>query len=212
MQKGNRLVLAINIIMLLLATVLIGFIVTILVLGDPTNRMVSCISTLALYLLPVLLKWLLKLKIPASLWVIYFVFVTLGAFCGSCLNLTHTLQGFDKVQHSMWGYISCFVGLYYLCATKEFEKVNVFTVILLFLGISLATAGLWELLEFAGDNLLGQTAQGKPVGGIVPVNDAMFDILCHTCGSIVFTIHFCLDRCLHKNLGITWVINDFSKK
>lgn len=210
-MENKKTITIINVIMFVFAVVLIGFIITMLILGDPTNRMLSCVLTLLLYLVPVLLQWIFKIKIPVALLVIYVSFVTLGAFCGSCLNLTKTLNGFDKVQHTIWGYISCFIGVFYLCRTGEIDTLKKGTIIFVFLGVALATAGLWEVFEFAGDKLLGQTAQGLPVNGIVAVDDAMYDIICHTAGSLVFTLHYCLDRFLHKNLGITSVINNFKK-
>ena len=200
----------INAIMIVFSVVLLGFIITMLVLGDPTNRMLSCVLTFILYLLPVILQLVFKVKFPLALLIIYLAFITIGAFCGSCLNLTKTIHGFDKVQHFTWGYISCFIGVFYLCKTKEINVVKIATVVVIFLSVSLATAGLWEVMEFLGDKLFGQTAQGQPINGIVSVNDAMFDIICHSFGSVLFTVHFCLDRLLKKNLGITSIINNFS--
>ncbi len=208
-NKKNKLIVVINIFMLIMSMVCLGFIVTMLILGDPTNRLLSCIFTFLLYFIPVFMQLFFKVRISFSLLIIYVGFVTLGAFCGSSLHLTHKLNGFDKVQHTIWGYVSCFIGLFYLCKTKEIDNVKPLTVILVFLGISLATSGIWEVFEFIGDKFLGQTAQGNPVNGIVAVDDAMYDIICHTCGSILFTVHYCLDKFLNKNLGITSVIRDF---
>lgn len=210
-NKLNKGQIAIVIIMTSFAVTLLGFIITMLILGDPTNRLLSCLLTFFLYLVPVILILILKNKISSALIVIYFAFVTIGAFCGSCLNLTKALQGFDKVQHTLWGYISCFIGLFYLCKTKEIDSLKKSTIILVFLGLSLATAGLWEVMEFAGDRLLNQTAQGNPINGIVAVDDAMFDIICHTCGSVVFMIQYLIESIAQKRFIISRVIEDFKK-
>ena len=79
----------------------------------------------------------------------------------------------------------------------------------MFVGISLATAGLWEVIEYSCDNLLNQTMQGVQENGVTPVDDAMFDIIFHSIGTILFVIHFLIDRLTKKNLGITCLINDF---
>ena len=199
----------INAIMIVFSVVLLGFIITMLVLGDPTNRMLSCVLTFILYLLPVILQLVFKVKFPLALLIIYLAFITIGAFCGSCLNLNYIVTFMDKIQHFSWGYIACFIGLYILCRTKEIDGLKNITIILMFVGISLATAGIWEVIEFTGDNLFNQTAQGVPVNGVTPVNDAMFDIIVHACGTLIFTIHFIIEKATHKNLGLTSLINDF---
>ena len=73
----------------------------------------------------------------------------------------------------------------------------------------MATAGIWEVIEFSADNIFGQTAQGAPINGVVPVDDSMFDIIVHFVGCLLFTLHYCLDRFTHKNLGLTSIIEDF---
>ena len=65
---------------------------------------------------------------------------------------------------------------------------------------------------FLGDTWLGQTAQGAKVNGVVDVSDAMYDIIVHTLGSLVFTAHFCIDRKTKANLGFNAIIADFSKR
>ena len=199
-------------ICLSLSVVLLGFIIAILIFGDPTNRLVACILTLFCFLLPFIVQYIFKTRLTPTLVTIYVVFVTISAFVGSCLNVNKILTFFDKIQHFSWGYIACLIGLFYLCKTNEFDKLKPFTIIFIFFAVSMATASLWELFEFAGDTFLNQTAQGTAINNIVPVTDTMTDILVHFIGSILFTLHYCLDRFTHKNLGITSIINNFKIK
>lgn len=210
LSKGKRINIIINnTIIAVFSLTLIGFIITILTLGDPTNRLVACIATLCCYVLPILIELIFKIRFCPTLVSIYLAFITLSAFCGSCLYLNYIVTFMDKIQHFSWGYISCFIGIYYLCKTKEIDNIKTSTIVLLFLGVSLATAGIWEVIEFASDNLLNQTMQGIPTNGVTPVNDSMFDIIFHSLGALIFTLHFLLDRLTHKNLGITSIITDF---
>lgn len=210
LEKKQKIITIINnTISIAFCVTLIGFTIAILVWGDPTNRLVSCIATFFCYLIPMLIQWIFRARICPSLVTIYLTFVTIAAFCGSCLNLNYIVTFMDKIQHFTWGYISCFIGLYVLSRTKEIDSLKNITIVLMFVGISLATAGIWEVIEFTGDNLFNQTAQGIPVNGVTPVNDAMFDIITHSGGTLLFTIHFLIDRLTHKNLGITSLINDF---
>jgi len=198
-----------NIICFVFSIVLVSFIVAILIFGDPTNRLVSCICTLICYLIPLVIFYIFRVKICPSLVSIYIAFITFTAFFSSCLNFGKYIPYLDKIQHFIWGYLSCLIGLYILCRTKEIDTLKAITTILFFIGISLATACIWELIEFAGDTFFNQTAQGYPVDGITPVTDTMLDITVHSLGTIIFTMHFCLDKFTHKNLGITYFINSF---
>lgn len=210
LPKSKKILTIINYsICLLLSIVLISFIITMLILGDPTKRLVPCILTLLCYLAPFIVQFIFKTRLNPTIVTIFVVFVTISAFIGSCLNLNKVVPYFDKIQHTSWGYIACLIGLLFLCKTKEFDKLKPFTIIFIFFAVSMATASIWELFEFAGDTILGQTAQGSAINGVVPVTDTMTDILVHFIGTIIFTLHYCLDRFLQKNLGITTIINDF---
>ena len=213
LTKKQQTNIIVNIaIIVLFSIVLIGFIIAILIWGDPTNRLVACIATLFCYILPVLVQLIFRFRFCPTLVSIYLAFVTIAAFCGSCLNLNYIVTFMDKIQHFSWGYLSCLIGIYILCKTKEIDNLKTITIVLLFAGISLASSAVWEVIEFTSDNLFNQTMQGVPINGITPVNDAMFDIIVHSIGTIIFTIHFLLDRLLHKNLGITYIINDFKNE
>ena len=198
-----------NIICIVFSIILICFIIAILIFGDPTNRLVSCICTLLCYLMPLILFFIFKIKICPMLVTIYLIFITFTAFFSSCLNFGKFIPFLDKIQHFIWGYISCFIGLFILCKTKEIDKIKPFTIILFFIGLSLATACIWELIEFTGDTLFNQTTQGYPVNGITPVTDTMLDLTVHTLGTIIFTIHYCLDKFKNSKLGLTNIINHF---
>ena len=119
------------------------------------------------------------------------------------------IDNMDKVQHFVWGYLACIIGLFFLCRTKEIDLVKPFTVFVMFFAISMATATIWEIIEFLSDIWFNQTAQGTPINGVISVTDTMYDMICHFSGTILFTIHYILDKVTHKNLGISGMITDF---
>ncbi len=210
LSKNKKILTIINYTLcLLFSLTLICFITLILIYGDPTNRLVACISNLICYLLPFFIQWVFKTRIAPGLLLIYIIFLTIAGFMGSCLLFNRLFLPFDKIQHFSWGYLSCFIGIYLLCKSKDIDNVKTSTIILFFIGISLATASIWEIIEFTGDTLLGQTAQGKPDINMSKITDTMLDIIFHTLGTIIFTIHFSIDKFTKKNLGITYLINDF---
>lgn len=214
LTKSQKIMIIVNnSISVCFSLLLVGLFIYIMSIGDPNNRMVSYICTFLLYLAPIILQWLFKIRITPTVVSIYLVFITISAFCGSCLRFNTFIPFLDKIQHTTWGYIAGLIGLFYLCKTKEIDTLKPFTVIVVFFAISMATASIWEIIEFTGDTFLGQTAQGHPdINGVVDVTDTMLDMIVHLCGTLIFTIHYCLDRFTHKNLGITSIINDFKIK
>lgn len=210
LPKSKRFLIVINYLLTAgFALTTFGLLISSFVVGDPNNRFVSWVMTIVCYILPILIQIIFRIRLAPTLHFIYIIFLTFSAFYGSCLNLTHTIPYIDKIQHFIWGYISCLIGLYYICRTREIDLMKTLTIILLFFSISIATAGIWEVIEFVADNVFGQTAQGVPIDGVVSVDDSMFDIIVHLFGSLLFVVHYCIDRVLHKNLGITLIINDF---
>jgi len=187
----------------------IGFLIDLLVNGDPNNRMVACIATCFCYLLPLLFQLIFRIRISPILYFVYLLFITFAAFFGSVLMMNSKISYIDKLQHFIWGYIACIIGLFFLCRTREIDIVKPITIFVMFFAISMATATIWEIIEFLGGIWFNQTAQGVPVNGVVPVTDSMYDMICHLCGSVLFSLHFILDRVTHKNLGISGMINDF---
>lgn len=210
LSKKNKVLTTINYSWsILFSLTIIGFLISMTYLGDPYNRLLSCICTLVCYILLLLVQWIFKIRLSPGLYTFYLVYVTLAGFCGSCLYIYKSIPFSDKVVHAVWGYIACLIGLYLICRTKEISNLKTITIIFIFLGVSMATASIWEVIEFASDHLFSQTSQGVPIDGIVSVTDTMTDILCHLAGSIIFTIHYLIDRLTHKNIGITSIINDF---
>lgn len=189
--------------------ILLGFVITMLILGDPTNRLVTCIATGLCYLIPFFIQWIFKTRLSPCLVLLYVIFLTIAGFIGSCLNIYTYLPYTDKIMHFSWGYLAGFIGLYLLCRTKEIDSLKKITIIIIFFGISMATASIWELIEFVSDNLLGQFAQGNPVNGIVPVTDSMLDMFVHFFGSILFALQYIIEVNSKVNLGIKSIIDDF---
>lgn len=210
LSKKNKIVTLVNYaISTAFNITIVGFLISMIFLGDPYNRLLSCIATLVCYMAPMLIQWVFKVRISPSLYLFYLIYVTLAGFCGSCLYMYKSIPYTDKIVHTVWGYIACLIGLYLICRTKEIIHLKPITIIFIFLGVSMATASIWEVIEYISDHLLNQTAQGVPIDGIVSVTDTMTDIVCHLAGSIIFTIHYIIDRFTHKNIGITGIINDF---
>lgn len=209
-QKNVLLIIA-NIISIIFCLLCLILVVIYLINGDKNNRVLPCIGMAICYILPVLLRCF-KIFLPNSLVVIYLLFITIGGFLGSCLSLYYKIPALDIIVHSLWGYVVCVLAIYLLCKIKKDALNGTLFLVLFVFSFSMATASMWELIEFFSDAVLGQTSQGVPINGVVSVSDTMIDILCHFCGTVLFLLQYLIEKLTKRNLGIGWMISDFNNK
>lgn len=150
-----------------------------------------------------LFERLSRLRLPAYLDAALCVFICGGLTYGSTYDFYNIVPGWDKILHSMSGFLFYFVGLCLadLLAGKEMPgKRRAVTAAVTALAISLSIGYLWELFEYAGDSLLGMDNQRWQAGIIgetgdgnyitntpqgSAIIDTMTDMLCHFAGSLL---------------------------
>ena len=87
--------------------------------------------------------------------------MTVGIFCasfgGKFLNLYYELRWWDSALHFLGGGIAVFIGYEFVCAYLKRDKKSAPLPLVLFaaLGFSFVAANLWELFEFAFDQVAG---------------------------------------------------------
>ncbi|MBQ8444211.1 MAG: hypothetical protein IJX25_02535 [Clostridia bacterium] len=187
----------------------IALLIYYLIIGDPNNRFISCLLTSVLFVLPPLAEYIFKFRLVSGVYLIYLIFVVLSAFFGSCLDIFASVDFYDKMLHFSWGYLACLAGLYFLCITKEIDRMKAVMIVVVIFALSMASDSIWELIEFAGDSIFGQTAQGEAINGIVSVKDTMLDILVHLLGTILFVVQYSIDRFMEVKLGLNKIIDNF---
>ena len=208
-DKNTGIIFA-SVISFCMCLLLVGFVIGSLISGKSTDKILAYACTSICYMFPILIMLIFKVKLPLLVYFVYLIFLTISAFAGTCLSLYDKINNLDKVVHFSWGYIACIIAIFILCCTKDINKLKAITLFITFFAISMATASIWEVIEFFSDEVLGQTAQGKPINGIVSVTDTMLDTICHLSGTIIFSLQFMIERILKKNLGIKSMIISFN--
>lgn len=208
--------IAAHILAVLMSVFLLVRFVTVLVTGeDPDGRMLSYLAVAVLALLPYLFELISRRRLTTFVLLLYTVYLFVAGFWGGCMCVYERVPGTDKVVHTLFGYVACIIGLFVVCGMNDYSGLSPVFVAITCFAVSLALAACWELVEFAGDAFLNGTYQGDYVetaaGTFVqPKNDTMTDILVHFIGSAVFELHYILHRLTRKNLGMGYMINDFS--
>ena len=142
---------------------------------------------------------------------IYLVFVFYSAFVGSVVGLFKTSSVADKIAHTLFGYLACYLGLAFSLSGTNKNEHPWFVLLVCFL-TSMAFASLWEIFEFSCDSLFGQTMQGYPVNGVTDLTDSMLDMLVNLAGAVVFAIQYALHIFCKKDLMIDTMAKDFPLK
>lgn len=147
---------------------------------------VTAAFILAVMLLPALLRRKYKLYLPFELEVaiVGFVFVTL--FLGSLRDFYELIAWWDTLLHFQSGVLLALVGfaLIYLLNERRTEALALSPFFVAFFSLCFSMAGsvVWEIYEFAADQLFGFNMQrtGLP--------DTMKDLILNTLGALLVSV------------------------
>lgn len=139
-----------------------------------------------------------------SLYKITLGFIFISMYLANVFNF-YSLEYYDKFLHLISGVILGIIGLVfymYLSNNSLDNKMKKSTVIIFPMMFAIAAAGIWEIWEFATDQMFGLMAQFNDL------HDTMWDIICGTIGGgfTAFLIYLSLKG---KNIkGISNIIKD----
>lgn len=192
----------VGIVMLVLSLLKIGF--EHVPMG---SRISSAIVAICLAFVPMIIEKLFRYRFPIMLHIIYVAYVYASVVVGSCFGvfrmdimmMGEMLGWYDKVTHAILGYILCVVAIYLAQIAKIWGK-SIFGDILIIIAISMAYASIWEMYEFAVDQIIpGQSMQRNSL------IDTMLDIISHFALTVVFIIQYVIEKCGKVNLGIAFM-------
>lgn len=184
---------------------------------DPYDRKFSYIACALLMLAPFIVEMIFGIKIGDFILTFYIAYALFAGVLCSGFAFYKIVPEFDKVAHSLFGYVGCLIGLLAVCKLSDYNRQNPLLVVIVCFAVSLACGACWEIMEFTADLLFNQTAQGVPVetvDGALVVDklDTMLDLICNFCGAIVFIIHYVIHVTTKRNLLMGSIIRDFNKR
>lgn len=120
-------------------------------------------------------------RFPFSFFVCTMIFDISAVGIGTIVDLYRTVDSYDKIIHFLSGILLAEAGRIIMThILKKHGAKELTPVILLFaVNFSCMCAGLWEIYEFTGDQLLGTKMQGKNL-------NTMGDIVSGFLGAIVY--------------------------
>lgn len=173
------------------------------------------IGNVLIWLVPFAARPVFKDHVGDGVYLFFAVYVFFASFLGTVMRFYVNIWWYDLLIHTLFGYVGCVVGLFAACKLCDIKKISPAFAAVFCVAFSMMLAALWEIMEYLGDQWLGNDAQGNShwVDGILMrnVKDTMEDIICHTCGSIVFALHYIAHVLSKKSLLLDALKADFSK-
>ncbi len=140
--------------------------------------------------LPVILNKYFHVEFDLIFLISFHLFIFCGICIGSQWGVYQMNSWYDKVVHTVGGFILAFLG-YTVYANTKNQKLNLFWVFVLVFSFSMMCGGVWEILEYLTDGLFSNNAQnwadfsGNALIGREALADTMLDLICDFVGSIV---------------------------
>jgi len=171
------------------------------------DRQILLWGSLALTFVPEIFTYISKVKIPIGARVFYTLFLFCSQFLGSFLGAYSYFSWWDVILHSISGVFIGYVALIIMITADRkgilFKEHKIGLVTLFIFAIGMASAGVWEIIEFTGDTFFGTNAQ------LGSLQDTMEDIICGTIGGGIYAVYIgmmmknkckcAIDTLLHLN-------------
>lgn len=228
-KKDKGLRIATLSIDVLLATCGLVILILCLTVGDPNNRLMSCIGLIITAFIPLAFELIFQHRLSFFQRILYQSYLFLSSFIGSCLYMFVEFAPFDEIMHFWAGYVICIAVFIIAIKFFRYEDMHFFAMAAIIFMVSLGTAVIWECMEFTVDIFASQSSVGAPppevlnhinrlgLTGVkanlyklqhVSVMDTSTDMYLHLIGSLIFTIQFIIHRVTRKNLLIGSIKKD----
>lgn len=139
------------------------------------------IVNLLILFAPALIEVVTRTKLPTAFQIHFYIFVTAASFLGSILEFYGSVPNWDTYVHVDSGVLIAWLGLFAVSRAENRAKGQLpkwFGVITAFM-VPMALASLWEIYEFASDQILHTTMQA---GGL---EDTIVDMTAAIIGATI---------------------------
>lgn len=133
------------------------------ILGGEYENIFTCVLSLILLMLPAIIERRLGIDLPSALEVVVVLFIFAAEILGELQSYYVNVPNWDTMLHTVSGFIYAAVGFALVDILNKNKRVS-FSLSPLCLTVvafcfSMTIGGLWEILEFALDNLIGTDSQ-----------------------------------------------------
>lgn len=151
------------------------------------DSLILLVGSLMLTYIPELYTKWTKITIPIGARLFYVVFIFASQWLGCYKGFYGHIFFWDVLLHASSGVFIGYVALILLVTLDRecilFKQNKIGVIVAFIIGVGIAAAGVWEIIEFTGDTFLHTNAQ------LGSLQDTMEDMICGTLGSCVFALY-----------------------
>lgn len=166
--------------------------------ADYALMVAQCLLGMVVIYLPTYIEKKKNIDIPDVLEFMYLVFLFCAIYLGEVRNFYHRIPYWDTILHTMSGGMLAVIGFYIVYFLNNWDKVDIhlspFFVAFFAFCFAAACGMVWEVYEFALDNLLGfnmqkyMTETGEMLIGAAALRDTMMDIVVDLVGALTVCV------------------------
>lgn len=150
-------------------------------------------GVMAVTMAPLVLRDRLPVRIPYTFQAMVVVFVFAALFLGEVRNYYERFWWWDITLHTSSGLLLGLLGFMLIYILNEDERIHLdvrpgFMTLFAF-AFALSFGAVWELFEFAADQIFGTTMQKPMLGDASGLTDTMVDLLVDALGAAVVSLY-----------------------
>lgn len=147
---------------------------------------------IAALLAPIVLRRFRSMIIPSEIRITIVLFVFASLFLGEVRDYYERIWWWDLALHGSAGLLLGFLGFLVVYILNEDEKVDLhmrpsFVALFAFM-FSVSSGGIWEIFEFAMDQLFGLNMQKPMLGDPSGLTDTMWDLIVNLIGAAIVSL------------------------
>ena len=143
--------------------VMIGITVYRSVTDTLTENMAIMLGNIAIWLVPFVARPIFKDHVGDGVYLFFVIYVFFASFLGTIMTFYEDIWWYDLLIHTLFGYVGCIIGLFAACKLCDIQKISPAFAVVFCVAFSMMLAALWEIMEYLGDQWMGNNAQGKSV-------------------------------------------------
>lgn len=149
------------------------------------------ITIMAITLLPAVLGRRFQVYIPAEFQILAVIFVFAALFLGEIQSYYIRIWWWDIALHTSSGLLMGLLGFLLIYVLNESENIDIhmlprFVAMFAFL-FAVAVGALWEIFEFAMDQVFGTQMQKPMLNDPSGLTDTMWDMIVNTLGALAIS-------------------------
>ncbi len=122
-------------------------------------EIMSALVTIVIGLMPLFLAKVFKIEFSPVLIATYITFVFLAHFIGSVIDTYDRVSLYDDFTHTIFGAVGALIAIYLFTSFNDYKQFKYRTMAMFVFFFPLAFGAVWEIYEFAADEVLGLIMQ-----------------------------------------------------